>query len=44
MRAFIYPAALTADSKNPGAARLLDFLASPAARPLFEKGGFSVPQ
>src|SRR6516165_4050490 len=33
----IYPAALTADSKHPGAARLLEFLASPAARPIFEK-------
>jgi molybdate transport system substrate-binding protein len=40
----IYPAALTADSKNPDAARLLDFLASPAARPIFEKRGFTVLQ
>jgi molybdate transport system substrate-binding protein len=40
----IYPAAVTADSKNPGAARLLDFLASPAARPIFEKRGFTVLQ
>ena len=40
----IYPAALTADSKNPGAARLLEFLASPAARPIFEKRGFTVLQ
>src|SRR5215472_6044413 len=38
----IYPAALTADSKNPGAARLLEFLSSPAARPMFEKRGFTV--
>jgi molybdate transport system substrate-binding protein len=38
----IYPAALTADSKNPGAARLLDFLASPAAKPIFEQEGFTV--
>jgi molybdate transport system substrate-binding protein len=40
----IYPAALTADSKKPGAARLLEFLASPAARPIFEKRGFTVLQ
>jgi molybdate transport system substrate-binding protein len=33
----IYPAALTADSKNPGAARLLEFLASPAGRPIFSR-------
>ena len=38
----VYPAALTADSKNPSAARLLDFLASPAAKPIFEKEGFTV--
>ena len=38
----VYPAALTADSKNPNAARLLDFLASPAAKPTFEKEGFTV--
>src|SRR5215467_4429437 len=38
----IYPAALTADSKKPGAARLLEFLASPTARPIFEKRGFTV--
>jgi molybdate transport system substrate-binding protein len=37
-----YPAALTAASKNPSAARLLDFLASPAAKPIFEKEGFTV--
>jgi len=37
----IYPAALTADSKNPTAARLLDFLASPPAKPIFEKEGFA---
>jgi molybdate transport system substrate-binding protein len=40
----IYPAALTTDSKNPGAARLLEFLSSPAARPMFEKRGFTVLQ
>jgi len=38
----IYPAALTADSKNPSAQRLLGFLASPAAKPIFEKEGFTV--
>jgi molybdate transport system substrate-binding protein len=38
----IYPAALTADSKNQSAARLLDFLTSPAAKPIFEKEGFTV--
>ena len=38
----VYPAALTADSKNPSAGRLLDFLASPAVKPIFEKEGFTV--
>ncbi len=38
----VYPAALTTDSKNPNAARLLDFLSSPAAKPIFEKEGFTV--
>jgi molybdate transport system substrate-binding protein len=32
----VYPVALTADSKNPDAARLLAFLTSAAARPIFE--------
>jgi molybdate transport system substrate-binding protein len=40
----IYPAALTAYSKNPNAARLLEFLTSPAVRPIFEKRGFTVLQ
>ena len=40
----VYPIALTADSKNPNAARLLQFLTSPAARPIFEKRGFTVLQ
>jgi molybdate transport system substrate-binding protein len=40
----IYPAALTADSKNPSAARLLEFLSLPAVRPIFEKRGFTVLQ
>ena len=38
----IYPAALTASSKSPSAARLLDFLVSPAAKPVFERQGFTV--
>jgi molybdate transport system substrate-binding protein len=38
----VYPAALTVDSKNPNAARLLDFLGSAAAKPIFEKEGFTV--
>jgi molybdenum ABC transporter molybdate-binding protein len=38
----VYPAALTADSKNPSAVRLLDFLGSPAAKQIFEKEGFTV--
>ena len=39
--AAIYPAALTADSKKPTTVRLLEFLASQAARPPFEKQGLS---
>ncbi len=38
----IYPAALTAGSKNPDAAKLLAFLELAAARPAFEKQGFTV--
>jgi molybdate transport system substrate-binding protein len=38
----IYPAALTADGENPSATRLLEFLGSPAAKPVFEKEGFIV--
>jgi len=38
----IYPGALTANSKNPRAARMLEFLSSPAAKPIFEKAGFAV--
>jgi ABC-type Fe3+ transport system substrate-binding protein len=37
----VYPIALTADSRDPAAGRLLDFLTSPAARPIFEKHGFT---
>ena len=40
----VYPIAMTADSKTPSAARLLQFLTSPAARPIFEKRGFTVLQ
>src|SRR5215467_3354475 len=40
----VYPVALTAESKTPNAARLLQFLTSPAARPIFEKRGFTVLQ
>jgi molybdate transport system substrate-binding protein len=38
----VYPAALTASSKNPSAVRLLEFLGSPPAKPIFEKAGFTV--
>jgi molybdate transport system substrate-binding protein len=38
----IYPIALTAASNNPAAAKFLAFLESPAARPAFEKQGFTV--
>ncbi|MCF3936263.1 molybdate ABC transporter substrate-binding protein [Acuticoccus sp. M5D2P5] len=38
----IYPAAIIADSTNPDAPLLLDFISSPTARPLFERQGFTV--
>ena len=38
----IYPGALTASSKNPEAAKFLAYLRSDAAKPFFEKQGFSV--
>ena len=38
----IYPAALTASSKNPEAAKFLAYLHSDAAKPFFEKQGFSI--
>ena len=38
----VYPVALSAASKNPGAVKFLGFLESPAARPIFEKHGFTV--
>jgi molybdate transport system substrate-binding protein len=37
----VYPIALTADSRDPAASRLLDFLTSPAAKPIFKKHGFT---
>ena len=38
----VYPIALTAGSKNPGAAKFLGFLESAAAKPFFDKQGFTV--
>ena len=38
----VYPIARTKDSKNEAASALLGYLRSPAARPFFEKQGFSV--
>jgi molybdate transport system substrate-binding protein len=38
----VYPIALIAGSKSPGAAKFLGFLESAAARPIFEKQGFTV--
>ena len=38
----IYPIALTTDAKEPAARELLAFIASPEARPLFERQGFTV--
>ncbi|HWG81249.1 MAG TPA: molybdate ABC transporter substrate-binding protein [Stellaceae bacterium] len=38
----VYPIALTSSSKNPAAAKFLAFLESPAAKPLFERQGFTV--
>ena len=38
----VYPIAVTAHSANAGAMRLLAFLASPAAKAIFEKHGFTV--
>ena len=40
----IYPIAVVASSTNPGAARYIAYLKSPAARPIFEKQGFTVLQ
>ncbi len=38
----VYPVAVTKDSANPDAQALLTYLRSPAARPIFEKQGFTV--
>jgi molybdate transport system substrate-binding protein len=38
----IYPAAVTAQSKNSSAPRLLEFFGAPAAKAIFEKRGFTV--
>jgi molybdate transport system substrate-binding protein len=38
----IYPVAVTKDSANPGAVEFLNYLRSPAARPAFERQGFTV--
>jgi len=38
----IYPVALTKDSTNPDALAFLNFIRSPAARPAFERQGFTV--
>ena len=38
----VYPAAIVAGSKSPGARPLLDYLASPAARGVWEQHGFVV--
>jgi molybdate transport system substrate-binding protein len=40
----IYPAALTKDSNNAIAAEFLKYIRSPAARPAFERQGFTVLQ
>ena len=40
----IYPIAVVAASTNPGASGYVAFLKSPAARPIFEKHGFTVLQ
>lgn len=38
----VYPAALVKDKSTPAARSLLEFLKSPAAKPIFEKHGFTV--
>lgn len=38
----IYPFALTASTKSDGAAKFLEYIESPAARPFFEAQGFTV--
>jgi molybdate transport system substrate-binding protein len=39
----VYPAALSAASANPAAAKFLDFVRSPAAREIFARQGFKLP-
>jgi molybdate transport system substrate-binding protein len=41
--AIVYPAAVTAASKNPSAAAFISYLKAPAARAVFERHGFTVP-
>jgi ABC-type molybdate transport system substrate-binding protein len=38
----VCPIAVTAESKDPSVARLLEFLGSPTAKTIFEKHGFTV--
>jgi molybdate transport system substrate-binding protein len=38
----VYPVAAVAGSRNPNTARILDFITSPAARPIFEKYGYTM--
>lgn len=40
--AIVYPIALTKDSARPDAVAFLNFIRSPAARPAFERQGFTV--
>ena len=40
--AIVYPVAVTANATNPDAAAFAAYLGTPAARPLFEKQGFTV--
>jgi molybdate transport system substrate-binding protein len=40
--AIVYPIALTSENREPAAGRLLQFLTSTAATPIFEKHGFTV--
>jgi molybdate transport system substrate-binding protein len=38
----VYPIALTSENKDPAAGRLLEFLTSAAAKPIFERHGFTI--
>ena len=42
--AIVYPAAVIATAKSAAAKSLLDYLRSPAARPVWEKYGFGMAQ